>query len=178
MAKILPMGQRFNYKTKKYEDITTKKPVFEFSYPDGFCVIKDTREQTGLFVTLPKGLVIVRDTLKYADYSIKGFEDCIAIERKSIPDLLTSVTSEGERFKRELLELAKYERKYILVEGLESETLCFHPDRKIHPNAIRQALASIEAKLGIPIHFAESTKDAERWLLDFFIKVFKWKRGL
>jgi ERCC4-type nuclease len=153
-------------------------PDFEFDFPEGFCVVCDTREQTALFVPkAPKGLVLVRDTLKYGDYSIRGFETCIAIERKNIDDLLTSVTSERERFKKELIVLSEYDRKYILVEGLESAVLCYHDNRKIHPNSIRWALASIEAKLGIPIHYAATKKDAERFVLDLFISWYKMKRS-
>ncbi len=178
MAKILPIGQRFNRKTKKYEDVTMVKPNFEFTYPDGFVLVQDTREKDGLFQKSPKGLLIVRDTLPYADYSVRGFEKQIAIERKSLSDLWTSLTSESDRFKKELEILATYERKWILVEALESSFLAFQPERKIHPNSIRGALVSIEIRLGIPVWQSESKQDAERWVLDRLIKYYKWKRGL
>jgi ERCC4-type nuclease len=155
-----------------------EQPRFEHTYPEGFALVRDTREQTGLFIPQPpKGLMLVIDTLKYGDYSIRGFEGSIAVERKNIDDLWSSVTVDADRFKRELEHLMEYERKWILVEGLESEYLAFRPERKVHPNAVRQALASIEGRMGIPVHQAESQAHAERWILDVFIKYYRMKRG-
>lgn len=179
MGKVVPYGQKFNRRTKQYEDITARKPQFEFSYPEGFGLVIDTREQTPLFLPKPpKGLVIVRNTLLVADYSILGFERTVGVERKGIDDLWTSVTVESERFQRELVTLAEYELKYLLIEGIESEYLCHRPERKISPNSIRMALCKIEACLRIPIHSSETRADAERWLLDVFIRYFRMKRGL
>ncbi|MBE3137628.1 MAG: ERCC4 domain-containing protein [Thermoplasmata archaeon] len=180
MAKILPIGQRFNRKSKKYEDISVIAPKFEFVFPEGFCIIRDTREQvgTGLFVKPPKGLLIVRDTLKYGDYSIKNFENSIVVERKGIDDLWTSVTVDADAFKKKMMVIAQYERKWLLIDGLESEFLGYREGRKIHPNQIRQALAKIEGYLGIPIHQSESMEASERWMIDTFIRFFQFKRGL
>ena len=42
--------------------------------PDGFVLITDTREQDPLFRKPPKGLLIVRDTLRAGDYSCNAGE--------------------------------------------------------------------------------------------------------
>lgn len=178
MPRVLPVGQRFNRKTKKYEAVDIVSPKFEFTFPDGFILIRDTREQTGLFVKPPKGLLIMRDTLKLGDYSIKGFETFIAVERKNIDDLWTSVTVHAEEFKKKMMELSMYERAWLLIDGLESEYLAYRIDRKIHPNQVRQALAKIEGYIGIPIHQSESIESSERWILDVFIQFYKYKRGV
>ena len=178
MAKILPIGQRFNRKSKKYEDIGIIAPKFEYTFPEGFVIVRDTREQTGLFIKPPKGLLIVRDTLKLGDYSIRGFEQSIAVERKNIDDLWTSLTVNAKDFKRKMVALAAYERRWILIDGVESEYLAHRIDRKIHPNQIRQALASIEGRIGIPVHQSESIEASERWIIDVFIKYYCEKRGL
>ena len=176
MAKLTPFGYRFDKKKKKVVDVKDFK--FEYTFPDDFCLVIDTREQNGLFVARPpKGLLLVRDTLKYGDYSIRGLEPYISVERKSLEDLWSSVTVEADRFKRELESLAGFERSYILIEGLESQFL--RPDlagRQIHPNSIRQALASIEGRLGIPVHACETRDHAERWVLDMFLKFYAMKR--
>jgi len=153
-------------------------PEFTYTFPNDFVLICDTREQDPLFLPKPvKGLIIVRDTLSCGDYSIRGFEQFITVERKSIHDLWTSLTSQSGRFKEELANMMNYERKYILIEGLESEYLSWQPERKIHPNVIRMALASIEGKSGIPIHQSENRSMSERWILDLFIKYFQFKRN-
>ncbi len=172
---MTPYGYR---KNKKGQAVPLDSFNFEFTFPDDFCITIDTREQLPLFARPPKGLLLIRDTLKHGDYSLKGFEKYISIERKNMEDLWSSVTVNADRFKRELEALADYERKYILIEGLESQFL--RPDiagRQIHPNAIRQALASIEGKMGIPVHQCESRDAAERWMLDMMLKYYRFKRG-
>ena len=48
---------------------------FTFDFPKGFIIVIDTREQAPLFIgSLPRGLLIVRDTLDVGDYSVRGFE--------------------------------------------------------------------------------------------------------
>ena len=176
MATFTPYGFR---RTKKGLVSTAYPAKWEFTIPEDFVLVIDTRELTPLFLPKPvKGLLIVRDTLKYGDYSVRGFTDTVSIERKNIDDLWSSLTRDSERFKRELDALMSYELKYILIDGMESEYLCHRPERKIHPNAIRGALAMIEAKMGIPVHQSESRESEERWLLDLLIRWFRFKRGL
>ena len=178
MSIVTPYGFRYSKKLKKFVETSKTSPTFEYTLPEGFCIVIDTREQDGLFQRPPKGLVVVRDTLKYADYSVRGWEDKIAIERKSLPDLWSSLTVDADRFKRELEVLTTYERKWLLIEALESSFLNFQEGRKIHPNSIRGALVSIEVKLGIPVWQSESREASERWVIDRLCKYYKWKRGL
>ena len=74
----------------------------------------DTREQTPL--TLP-GLRTEPGTLATGDYSVKGLEHYIAIERKSLPDLLACCGRERERFERELQRLMAYPVRALVIEA-------------------------------------------------------------
>lgn len=181
------MGRiRPRYKRSKFgEEDDGTVPKFNFEFPDGFSVVRDTREQGGLFRQPLPGLVVIRKALpieglerRWADYSIGGFESKVIIEHKEIDDFWTSVTVNAHDFKEKLVFMAKYERKYIMINGLESETLAWRAHRQVHPNVIRQAIATIEGRIGVPIHFSESIQDGERWLLDWFVKYYKEKRGL
>ena len=154
------------------------QPTFEYDFPDGFCLICDTRENDVLFKRPPKGLVLVRDTLDVSDYSIRGFESCIGVERKSLSDLYGSLGKNRERFKRELEILQFYDRRWLFVEASEHEALQWQEYSLMHPNSIRHSLVSIEIRYGIPIYFFQYRKDMERKLLDLFIKYYKVKRGI
>jgi ERCC4-type nuclease len=153
-------------------------PEFQFTYPEGFILVADTREQTtGLFVPKsPKGLVLVRDTLATGDYSIRGFEGTIVIERKEVSDFIHCCGADRERFQDQLTRLKELERKWLLIEGTEEDCLSFQPYSQMHPNHIRGALASIEVRYGIPVHFSRTRKDAERWVLDVLIKFYRIRR--
>ena len=159
-------------------------------------IIIDTREQRMFFEKPPKGIVFMRDNLKAGDYSIKGFEDKICIERKSPDDFLTSITSDSKRFKNRLTEMNDYEIKIIVVEcelsrliemctteRLTKKRLAtgrFKPSdnkRMIHPNVVKGSVTSIFTKYCVPIYFAMGRKDAEEFTLSILTKYYKLKRS-
>jgi ERCC4-type nuclease len=55
--------------------------------------------------------------LKTGDYSIKGYEDIIVVERKSLIDLYGSVGKNRERFRKEQERLSAMEYSAIVVEA-------------------------------------------------------------
>ena len=155
------------------------KPIkFEFTFPEGFILVIDTREQDPLFLSrIPRGLVIKRDYLPSGDYSISGFESLVSVERKSPEDLFGSLGKGRDRFKAELDRLRSYELKYILIECAEEDLFRHQKYSLMHPNSIRQSIVSIELRYGIHFHYAHDRRSLERWLLDRFIKYYLLKRG-
>ena len=162
--------------------ITPKEIKFEWTFPEGFILIVDTRENQQLFKRPPKGLVTVRDKLDFGDYSIRGFEKSITVERKEMLEFIGEVGSDDhDDFRHKLMEMSKYERKWLLIHSTEKELLHYNQSNyaygpKVHHNVVRGSLASIQGRLGVPVYFAATRWDAERFILDIFIKFFKWKR--
>ena len=66
---------------------------------------------------VPVEINVVLKHLKTGDYSIEGMEDVIAIERKSVRDLVQTVSQHRERFKRELERLSELKHGIVLIEG-------------------------------------------------------------
>ena len=86
--------------------------------PSSVVCIIDTREQ------LPLCLDPLRTepgTLPTGDYSLKGLEHHVCIERKSLDDLLGCVGRERERFERELHRMLAYPVRVLLVESTWGE---------------------------------------------------------
>ena len=73
--------------------------------PQTFIALVDSREQTPLDL---QPLQVEKTTLTTGDYSLKGLQDQVAIERKSRDDLLMCVGRERERFEREAKRLLAY----------------------------------------------------------------------
>ena len=67
-----------------------------FVFPQGFVLVIDTRERNPL-CTAVKGLTVCRDTLKDGDYSIRGFEDRFAVERKQVSDFFSYIGRERKK---------------------------------------------------------------------------------
>ena len=55
--------------------------------------------------------------LKTGDYSLKGFEEVVAIERKSLQDAYSTFCAGRERFERELERLNALEFAFVVVEA-------------------------------------------------------------
>lgn len=136
-----------------------------------FTVIVDTREKRPLSFT---GHPVVRRGLRTGDYSIDGYADKIAIERKSLPDLLGSLTSGRKRMDACVERLLQYESKALLIEAMpfNLENGCWRP--KVHPNAVLGSVISWKMR-GLPVIYASTQEQASRYVL-WFLKLF-WERN-
>lgn len=129
--------------------------------PSDVTAVTDTREQTPLNLS-PLGSVT--GTLSTGDYSVLGLEHMISIERKSLPDFLSCVGSNRDRFERELQRMLGYETRAIVVEAswaeIEAGLWIMNPNHykwksKVQPNAaLGSALGWIAQ--GIPVVMAGS----------------------
>jgi len=86
--------------------------------PEQVTAIVDSREQLPLRLD---PLRAIRGTLVTGDYSVAGLEQIVAIERKSLGDLLACVGRERERFDREVLRLLAYPVRALVVESTWAE---------------------------------------------------------
>lgn len=91
-----------------------KLPISSELKPEQITAVVDTREQLPLDLS---PLQIVTGTLTTGDYSVKGLETIVAIERKSLPDLLGCVGQHREQFDREVQRLLAYPCRAIVVEA-------------------------------------------------------------
>jgi hypothetical protein len=82
--------------------------------PADVTAIVDTREQLP-FDLAPLG--VMAGTLAAGDYSVRGLEHLVAIERKSLSDLIACCGTERERFERELQRLLAYPTRCVIVEA-------------------------------------------------------------
>lgn len=82
-----------------------------------FTVIQDTREQTPWIFDYEKSIAQEVGTLKTGDYTLKGFEDKLCIERKGcIEEFANNLGRDFARFKRELHRMDEYPHSFIICE--------------------------------------------------------------
>jgi ERCC4-type nuclease len=122
--------------------------------------IVDTREQLPLDLS---PLRVEAGTLATGDYSVKGLESVIAIERKSLPDLLACVGTERERFDREVQRLLAYPCRAIVIEATWGDLESGGWRSQIQPNA---ALGSVLGWVaaGVPVIMAGDHARAGRYV--------------
>jgi ERCC4-type nuclease len=121
-------------------------------------IIVDTREQDPLVFT---HLESRRGMLITGDYSIAGMTELIAIERKSISDLVGCVMGQNrERFERELHRLRGFRFKRLLVVGSRGEIEVQRYHSRISPKAVLGSLAAWECRFDVPIVYAATPAQA------------------
>jgi DNA excision repair protein ERCC-4 len=146
---------------------TPKSPLKAKALPT---IIIDTREQQPY--AFSDGVSTTVATLKKGDYSLLGYESVIAVERKSLPDFISTVIHQYDRFEKELAVLATYPQRCIVVESSIAEVLDPQAAWRRHsaasPNSILARAISITARFGIPIVWAgdriHAREYVERWL--------------
>ena len=74
----------------------------------------DTREELA-YALAPMGSE--RASLATGDYSVRGLESVVALERKSLPDLISCIGTERARFERELMRLLAFPVRGVIVEA-------------------------------------------------------------
>lgn len=87
---------------------------------NSFTIIQDTREQTPFKFVMDgaeEAVAVEIDTLKTGDYSIRGLEDKLCVERKaSVEELANNLGREWERFKNELERMRQFPHAFIVCE--------------------------------------------------------------
>ncbi len=117
-------------------------------------ILIDSREQT------PYSLVdSEKATLKTGDYSVKGYEDRIAIERKAYSDLYSCLTSDKKRFRKQLERLGELEFSYLLVDSHVSAVLLGHPQCDLPGEKALKFLIRHCTEFGVPFCFVDSHGD-------------------
>ncbi len=105
-------------------------------------MVVDTREQAPWRFS---GRVrVVRATVPSgADYTVEGFENLIGIERKSLADLVGSLTSGRGRFMRSLERLAERRFRAVIVEAPLSQLLAGNYRSKASPSSMLGSVCAI-----------------------------------
>jgi ERCC4-type nuclease len=121
-------------------------------------IFVDTRERSSrIAAMLEKRCAIEEKQLPVGDYLLSKR---VAVERKTTSDFLSSIV-DGRLFKQAEELKENFKLPLIIIEG----NGLFDSDRKIHPNAIRGALASISLDYGIPIIRTENNLETAEMLI-------------
>lgn len=122
-------------------------------------IIQDSREQTPLQFS-PEVQVEI-GALKVGDYTLRGLEDHMAFERKSLPDLLGSLGKERERFEREMRQMRMFRWSYLVIEASLPRILAGNYERSMmHPNAVVGSIFGLTDKYGVIPVFADDHRMA------------------
>lgn len=115
-------------------------------------VLIDTREQRPLRFAPELGVDCGEASLPAGDYSVRGFTHLIALERKSISDLVGTLSTGRERFENELDLLAQYRWKAIIIEADQADVEGHAYRSNMLPKSVLGSLRAFYMRWGVP-HF-------------------------
>ena len=113
----------------------------------------DYREKAGpvLKSLVEKGVSINLETLKVGDFLLS---DRTVVEFKNVEDFVASIIDK-RLFEQATKMKSLYENKILIIQGEES----IYSIRRIHPNAIRGALASLMLNFGLSVIYTKTPEE-------------------
>ena len=125
-------------------------------------IIVDSREQLPFTFSHERyDVQIQQGTLVVGDYSLRRLEDKVAVERKSLPDLVQCLGRERERFERELQRGMALDAFTVVVEASWSDLASGNFRSQLNPHAACQSVLAFMARYRVTFLFAGSRAAAE-----------------
>ena len=116
--------------------------------PDAFGIAIDSREQNP-FRFADEIPVLVR-ALTAGDYAPVGYETRAAVERKSLDDLIGSITAGHDRFRRELQRLAEFDFAAVVIEADLYDLHAHRYRSRLEPAQAASIVSTLHIKYGVP----------------------------
>ena len=116
-------------------------------------------------------VTVTCDTLPTGDYSLRGFEDRICIDRKSgFPELASNYFHDRERFEREFERMLSYEVALIVVEEGTLDQIEMYYTGGGNPLSLRNSILAWQAKYRVPFVFPNSRAKAQQYILEELVR--------
>jgi len=125
-----------------------------------FTIIVDTREtaaygfERSSYTQLGRVPFLVakrREYLPTGDYSIDGLKDLVTVERKSLPDLFSTLGQNRERFKAEHERMAEMAFAAVVIEASWYTITKLQPAySQLDPNSVHGTAVSWMQRYGVP----------------------------
>lgn len=136
-------------------------------------IVVDSREQAPFRFGRPKyhDVEVEEGALPTGDYSVAGFEDRVAVERKSLEDLIGCLMNDNrERFERELTRARPYDLFCVVVEASMEEIRNHQYRSLMKPRAVLQSMAAFQVRYRVPFAFCGNRAGAEYWTYSLLAK--------
>ncbi len=125
-------------------------------------IIQDIREQLPYHFCAFDDSEVRPGTLPTGDYSIEGLTDRVAVERKSLDDLVGCLTGEGrKRFEQELARARGLDAFAVVVEASFQDMAEGRYRSRMKPHAALQSVLALQVRYGVPFIWAGTRAGAE-----------------
>lgn len=115
---------------------------------------------------------IQKTALETGDYSIAGLEQVCAVERKDLPDLVQSLTTNRRVFVERLRRMSCHRHRLLVITAALSQVKSRYPFSDASPNRITQSLVAALAGLAVPFLCVETHELGEEIVASYLYQVF------
>jgi DNA excision repair protein ERCC-4 len=114
-------------------------------------IVTDSREQLPYPFERFPDVEVITQTLPAGDYSLPGFEDRVAIERKSLDDLVQCLMNgQRDRFERELQRGSHYDLFCVVVEATLHDVSRGRYRSNMNSHAALQSVLAFSVRYRVP----------------------------
>ena len=140
-------------------------------------VVIDSREHMGYkferFTNWFSGTV--RKQLPVGDYTLQEMEEEVSIERKTVPDLVSSIIHSRKDFIEKCEKLSTFRKKCLVIEGSLSQIKTPYDETQAHPNAVLGSLLAAQERWEIPVYFLDNFILAEEFVASMLSKYYAYR---
>jgi len=128
-------------------------------------IIVDTREQRPFtFASINPAPLVEVAALSAGDYSLKGLENLIAIERKSLADAFGTFGAGHRRFERQLERMSLLKFAAVVIEADWHSIVRRPPSRsRVLPKTVVASIAAWSQRFGVHFWTCPNRAFAEKW---------------
>jgi hypothetical protein len=118
----------------------------------------------------------IRRRLPVGDYTLQGMEEEVAVERKTLADLISSIIHDRKDFIEKCKRLSGFKKKCLVIEGSLASIKTPYEDSQAHPNAVLGSLLATQERWDIPVCFLDEFLLAEEFVASMLSKyhAFRW----
>lgn len=124
-------------------------------------IVVDQQEKTPLTRYFDPKLIRVESVhLETGDYSLANGTHLLAIERKSLPDLLHCVTHDRERFMDQMRRLKNYPSRFLIVEATRATIEAEGYRQDVRSSSVVGTLLGLAVRWNICVVYCKDQKEA------------------
>lgn len=103
-----------------------------------------------------------KQALETGDYSVKGLEHLVSVERKSLPDLWNCMGNDRTRFVKQLERLSELDFGVVVIEQDWNRILKGFPELKLTPKTVFRSVIAWQQRLNVRWFFCPGRAFAEK----------------
>jgi len=125
-------------------------------------ILRDTREGLPLDRLFSPAVKVEVASIGTGDYTLKGYSSQLAVERKSLPDLVHCCGHDRDRFMDQCRRMADYRVRMLVIEADEAEVVAGAYRSNIDYKSVVGAVRAVQMDYGVAAYWVGNQQGAAK----------------